>query len=84
MTMFKITNFEHVGVDLLHDQLERWRSGERPVENLMIVSRADWNGANSNAGQDTQEVFKDTNFLFLKRVVPEISTTFAARLRIAN
>ncbi|QQR52265.1 hypothetical protein IPG36_06945 [bacterium] len=62
MTMFKITNFEHVGVDLLHDQLERWRSGERPVENLMIVSRADWNGANSNAGQDTQEVFKDTNF----------------------
>ncbi len=48
---FGIHNFRRYKPELLHNQMESWRKGEVPAQNILISARADWNGAMQTVGE---------------------------------
>lgn len=63
---FGIYNFMRYRPELLHEQLVRWRSGDLPAKNVVVSTRADWNGAVDGVGSSFHKLFGDDGLFFFE------------------
>lgn len=63
---FGLYNLSLYEVASLHKQLLQWKSGETPIENVVINARTDWNGSAKDLGNDSVRALGDVEAVFFE------------------
>lgn len=63
---FGIHHFSLYMAEKLHSQIEMWKDGKTPIENIVVNAHTDWNGSSSGLGGDSLQALGSGNTCFFE------------------